>query len=114
MRSRRGVFVAYGRVVYQTLTRFWSAMGYVALSAWLLARGAGVPALVGAFVAMEYGVAVVYFLLINRNIVRLRPRFRWTLARRLVRELKAFTASSLIAALFARPEIVSSPDGQRA
>jgi O-antigen/teichoic acid export membrane protein len=103
---QEGVFVAYGRVAYQTLTRFWSAMGYVALSAWLLARGAEVPALVWTFVAMEYGVAVVYFVLINRNIVRLRPRFRWSLARRLVRELKAFTASSLIAALFARPEVV--------
>jgi O-antigen/teichoic acid export membrane protein len=103
---QEGVFVAYGRVVYQTLTRFWSAMGYVGLSAWLLARGADVPDLVAAFVVMEYGVALVYFVLINRNIVRLRPQFRWRLARRLLGELKAFAASSLIAALFARPEVV--------
>jgi O-antigen/teichoic acid export membrane protein len=103
---QEGVFVAHGRVAYQTLTRFWSASGYVALSAWMLAHGADVASLVRAFVAMEYGVTVVYLVLIHRNIARLRPVFGWTLARRLAGELKAFTASSVIASLFARPEIV--------
>ncbi|HWH96183.1 MAG TPA: oligosaccharide flippase family protein [Baekduia sp.] len=103
---QEGVFVAHGRVAFQTLTRFWSSMAYVALAAWMLARGAEVVALLTAFVALEYGVAVVYFIIINRAIARLRSRLRWSLARRLMREMKAFTGSSLIAALFARPEVV--------
>jgi O-antigen/teichoic acid export membrane protein len=103
---QEGVFVAYGRVVYQTMTRFWSAAGYVGLSAWMLAHGAGVPSLVRAFVFMEYAVAVVYFLLINRKIVRLRLSFHWPLAKRLLGELRAFVASSMLAAVFARPEVV--------
>jgi O-antigen/teichoic acid export membrane protein len=103
---QEGVFVAYGKVAYQTLTRFWSATFYVVLSAWMLANGAGVSSLVQSFVALEYAVAVAYFILINRNIVRLRPAFRPVLARRLVHELRAFVASSMLAALFARPEVV--------
>ncbi len=103
---QEGVFVAHGRVAYQTLTRLWSSSGYVALSAWMLAHGADVASLVRAFVAIEYGVTVVYLVLIHRKIATLRPAFHWPLARRLIVELKAYTASSLIAALFARPEIV--------
>jgi O-antigen/teichoic acid export membrane protein len=103
---QEGVFVARGRVAFQTMTRFWSSMAYVAAAAWMLAHGAEVVPLLWAFVALEYGVAAVYFALINRYIVRLRPTFRWRLATRLMREMKAFTGSSLIAALFARPEIV--------
>jgi O-antigen/teichoic acid export membrane protein len=93
-------------VVFQTMTRFWSSMTYVALSAVLLAHGAGVQALLIAFVALEYGVAIVYFIIINHRIVRLRARLRWSEATRLVGEMKAFTGSSLIAALFSRPEVI--------
>jgi O-antigen/teichoic acid export membrane protein len=103
---QEGVFVAHARVVFQTLTRFWSSMAYVAAAAWMLAHGSGVAALLWAFVAMEYLVAVVYFILISRYITALRAPFRWSLVRRLVREMRAFTGSSLIAALFARPEVV--------
>jgi O-antigen/teichoic acid export membrane protein len=103
---QEGVFVAHGRVVYQTFTRFWSSMTYVALAAWMLAHGAGVASLLAVFVALEYLVAIVYFIIINQAIVRLRARVRWSLMVRLTREIKAFAGSSLIAALFARPEII--------
>lgn len=103
---QEGVFVAHGRVVFQTMTRLWSSMAYVALAAWMLAHGAGVTGLLAAFVAVEYGVAIVYFFIINHAITRLRAPLRWSLATRLVREMKAFTGSSLIAALFARPEVI--------
>jgi O-antigen/teichoic acid export membrane protein len=103
---QEGVFVAHGRVVYQTMTRLWSSMAYVALAAWMLAHGAGVASLLAVFVALEYAVAIVYFIIINHAIVRLRARLRWSLAVRLVREIKAFAGSSLIAALFARPEVI--------
>jgi O-antigen/teichoic acid export membrane protein len=72
----------------------------------MLTHGAGVTSLLAAFVALEYVVAIVYFIIINRAIVRLRAALEWSLAVRLIREIKAFTGSSLIAALFARPEII--------
>jgi O-antigen/teichoic acid export membrane protein len=103
---QEGVFIAYSRVVYQTMTRVWTASAYVLASAWMLAEGAGVPALLWVFVGAEYAVTVVYFVLINRRIVRLRVRLQWRLATRLAREIRAFAASSALAALFARPEIV--------
>jgi O-antigen/teichoic acid export membrane protein len=103
---QEGVFVAHGRVVFQTVTRFWSSMAYVALAAWMLAHGAGVTSLLAVFVALEYAVAIVYFLIINRAIVRLRAALSWSLAVRLTRQIKAFAGSSLIAALFARPEVI--------
>jgi O-antigen/teichoic acid export membrane protein len=103
---QEGVFVAYGRVAFQTMTRFWSAAAYVVAAAWMLAHDAGVPALLAVFVGLEYAVAVVYFIIINHAIVRLRSSLRWSLATRLVREMKAFSGSSLIAALFARPEVI--------
>lgn len=103
---QEAVFIAHGRVAFETLTRLVSSIAYVLLAAWLLAQGHGVPALLRAFVAIEYAVAVVYFVLISRYIVRLRPRFDWRLAVRLLGEMKAFAASSALAALFARPEII--------
>lgn len=103
---QEGVFVAYGRVVFQTVTRLWSSVTYVAAAAWMLAHGADVPELLLVFVVLEYCVALIYFVIINRWITRLRTSLRWSLATRLVREMKAFTGSSLIAALFSRPEII--------
>jgi O-antigen/teichoic acid export membrane protein len=88
------------------MVRFWSSIAYVAAAAWMLGHGYDVPALLRVFVAMEYAVAIAYFLIINHRITRLRPPFRWSLAVSLVRDMRAFTGSSLIAALFARPEVV--------
>lgn len=103
---QEAVFLAYGRVAFETLTRVVSSTTYVLLVVWLLGQGYGVPALLRTFVAIEYAVAIVYFILISRYIVRLRPQFHWRLAARLVREMKAFAASSALAGLFSRPEII--------
>ena len=103
---QEGVFVAHGRVAFQTLTRLIAATTYVGLAAWLLARGHGVIDILRVFVAIEAAVCVVYFVLINRFIARLRPAFSPRLAVRLVKEVRMFAASSAIAAIFARPEVV--------
>jgi O-antigen/teichoic acid export membrane protein len=103
---QEGVFVAHGRVAFETLTRLVAALSYIGLSAWMLAHDHGVVDLLRAFVAIEAVVCVTYFVLINRFIARLRPRFHPRLALRLVKEVRYFAASSAIAAVFARPEVV--------
>src|SRR4029078_8577071 len=69
--------------------------------------GSGVVDLLGVFVAIEACVCVVYFVLINAFIARLWVRLRPRLAWQLVKEVKLFAASSAIAALFSRPEVVA-------
>lgn len=103
---QEAVFLAYGRVEFETLATFVSSVFYIAIGVILLARGHGVPALMWTYVALEYAVTLAYFVLISRYIVRLRFSFRPALAVRLMGEMKAFTASSALAALFARPEVV--------
>jgi O-antigen/teichoic acid export membrane protein len=51
-------------------------------------------------------VAIVYFFIINLKISRLKPQFSWSLARHIIHDIRAFAASSIVAALFTRPEIV--------
>jgi len=103
---QEAVFVAHGRTELEAVTIFVTTSAYVGLSVWLLQTGHGVPSLVSAYVAVQFLVTVIYFLLITRYIARLRFEFRWPLARRLVGELKSFAGSSLLAAFFARPEII--------
>lgn len=103
---QEAVFVAHGRVAFQTLTRLVMSSVYVIATAWLLRQGRGVPAVLTALLAVECAVAVIYFVLISRFIARLRLRFDWSLALRLIRGIKWFAASSALAALFARPEIL--------
>jgi O-antigen/teichoic acid export membrane protein len=59
-----------------------------------------------AYVVLEYAVTIAYYPLIARYIAPLRFEFHWTLAKKLAIEIKAFTASSAIAALFSRPEVI--------
>jgi O-antigen/teichoic acid export membrane protein len=103
---QEAVFVAHGRVEFETLTTFVSSIVLIGLSLTLVAHGHGVVTLVLVFVCIEYVVTVVYFLLINRYIARLRFEFRRSIAGEILREMRAFAGSSLIAGLFARPEIV--------
>ncbi len=100
------MFVAYGKVAYETFTRLIASCTYVAIAAWMLAGGADVVDLLRVFVAIEACVCLVYFVLINAFIARLWVRLSAQLAWQLVKEVRLFAASSAIAALFSRPEIV--------
>ena len=103
---QEAVFIAHGRVRYETWTRLVSSTVYVGSAAVLLHRGAPVHHLLTALVVIEYVVALTYFALITRCIARLRLRFRRSLAVQLVSDMRWFTASTALAALFARPEII--------
>lgn len=103
---QEAVFVSHGRLGFQAVTRFVTSMGFVIAATVLLREGYGVPAILGALVVSEYVVAIVYFMLISRFIAKLRPAFDRAFASRIVREIRAFAASSALGALFARPEVV--------
>jgi O-antigen/teichoic acid export membrane protein len=103
---QEAVFVAHQRVEFETATTLFASATTVGVSVYLLASGHGVGSLIGTFVAVEYAVTLVYFVLINRYIVRLRLVLRRSFALRLVREIRAFAAMSLLAGVFARPEVI--------
>jgi O-antigen/teichoic acid export membrane protein len=103
---QEAVFIAYQRTHFETVTTLVSSSLLIATSVMLLKTGHGVVPLVVTFVAIEYAVTTVYFVIINRLIVRLRLSFQWRVATEVLHEIKAFAGSSLIAGLFARPEII--------
>jgi O-antigen/teichoic acid export membrane protein len=103
---QEAVFIAHQRVEFETITTFVSSSALVALSFALVEGGHGVVSVVFAFVVLEYAVTFVYFVLISRYIARLRFEFHWELAKEILREMKTFAGSSIVAGIFARPEIV--------
>jgi O-antigen/teichoic acid export membrane protein len=103
---QEAAFVAYGRTEFEAVATLIQSTLYVLVGAYLLHAGYDIPALMAAYVILEYAVTIVYFPLIARYIAPLRLRFQWALAKKLAIEIKAFTASSAIAALFSRPEVI--------
>ena len=103
---QEAAFVAHGRVELETVTTLVASTLNVAVCLLLLHEGASVVALLATFVAIEYAVTAVYFVLIQLYIVRLRLRVDLGLALTLARDSRSFAGSSLVAALFARPEVV--------
>jgi O-antigen/teichoic acid export membrane protein len=103
---QEAAFIVHERTEFETVTTLVSSTAYVVISVLLLSSGHGVESIVLAFVALEFLVTGVYFVLISRAIAKLHWRFDGALARRLVGEIKSFTASSALGALFSRPEII--------
>jgi O-antigen/teichoic acid export membrane protein len=103
---QEAAFVAHGRVELETLTTFAGSCLNIVVAVVLVLTDQPVTYFVAAYVVIEYLVTATYYVLINRYVARLPLRFQPRLAWRLVLEIKAFTASSLLAALFSRPEIV--------
>jgi len=103
---QEAAFVAHGRTELQTVTTFVTTTTYLGLSVWLLGSGHGVTSLITTYVVIQYVITAIYFVLIRRSISRLPLQFQWSVARRLVSELKSFAGSSTLAAFLARPEIL--------
>jgi O-antigen/teichoic acid export membrane protein len=103
---QEAVFVAHQRVELVTGVTLVASLATVAASFSLLALGHGVVSLLVAFAAIQWGIALVYLGLIDRAIARVRLEFDRSFARRFIREVKAFAASSVLAGMFSRPEIV--------
>ena len=103
---QEAAFVAHQRVELETLTTLVASLVLVVASTILLVQGHGVVSLLVAFVVVEFVVTLVYFHLINRKICALHWEFQWERARALIREIRAFAGSSLIAGFCARPEVI--------
>jgi O-antigen/teichoic acid export membrane protein len=103
---QHATFVAHQRVEFVMYTRFVATIVNVGLSVLLLIQGYGVVSLLIAFVVVEYLVMFFFFFFINRYITRLRWEFEFSFARKLVWEMRTFAALSILAALFAQPEVI--------
>jgi polysaccharide transporter, PST family len=103
---QEAAFLVHRRMEFETVATFINALLYIGVGAALLFTHHPVSSVIVAYVILEYIVTIVYFVLISRFIARLRIAFKRSVAWRMVRDMKAFTASSLLQALFLRPEIV--------
>jgi O-antigen/teichoic acid export membrane protein len=103
---QEGVFIAFQRTYIQTIITFGTSLVNLGASIALLAAGYGVIPVLGVYVAVQYLMAIAFFVAINVWLTRVRARFRIATARRLLGQMKAFIGSSALGALFARPEIV--------
>jgi len=103
---QRAVFIAHQRVEFVTYTTLVSKILSVSASLWLLACGYGVVGLVVVFVIEQYLVVICYFYLINRFITPLHWEFELSFGLTLIREVKTFAALSILAGLFAQPEVI--------
>ena len=93
---QEGTFVAHGRTELQAIATLVGNLAFVVAGTYLLARGHGVQAVLQVFVALQWATALAYHFLIARHIAASTWRFEWTLARRLIGEVKVFTASSVL------------------
>lgn len=100
------VFVAHQRVEFVMYTRFVGTLVNVGLSLFLLVQGYGVVSLLIVFVVVEYLVMLCFFFFTSRYITALRWEFELSFARKLVWEMRTFAALSMLAALFAQPEVI--------
>ncbi len=98
--------MAHGRVELETRTTLVKSVINVVACIVLINQGYSIVAVITAYVVTEYLVTIAYYVQITRAISRLPLAFDYRLAGRLFWEMKAFTGSSVVAALFSRPEII--------
>jgi O-antigen/teichoic acid export membrane protein len=103
---QEAVFIAHQRVYLQTVAGMVTAIANVAGGVYLIESGHGVISLLVLFVALEYAVTALYFGIIGRRIAPLSWEWDWSFVRSFVREVRPFAGTSLVAALFSRPEII--------
>ena len=103
---QEAVFIAYQKVEFITYSTAISALVYVSLALYCLWRGYGVVSLVASFAIVQYVVVLVYFLFLDRYVTRLRCKLSFHFMLEMIRGIKVFAGSSLIAAVAARPEIM--------
>jgi O-antigen/teichoic acid export membrane protein len=103
---QRGVFLAYRRTEFEVAVTFVGGVLNVGASAALLAGGYGVESVLVAFVLVQYLSTATYYVLVRRYIVPIRWAFERATARHVLREIRPFAGSSIVAAAFSRPEVI--------
>jgi O-antigen/teichoic acid export membrane protein len=103
---QEAVFVAHQRLEFEAAVTFVSSTLYVVAGSILLYTGHGVVALLGLYVAIQFVDTVLYYFLINRYVGRLSWTFDLHFTRNLLREMRPFAGTSVLSAVFARPEVL--------
>jgi O-antigen/teichoic acid export membrane protein len=103
---QEGVFVAHQRVEFVTLTTTIATLLNIGVSLYLLLTGYGIVSLLVAFVISQCAITVCYLFLIHRFISPLHWEFDFHFALDLAHEIKTFAAVAILAAFFARPEVI--------
>jgi O-antigen/teichoic acid export membrane protein len=103
---QEAVLVAHQRLEFLGWISCAAAGLNIGASLFLLASGHGVISLLSVFVAIQCLVAVSYLGVIHKRVASLQWEFRWSFAHDLLRDVKPFAASSVLAGLFTRPEII--------
>jgi O-antigen/teichoic acid export membrane protein len=103
---QEAVFVAVQRVEFIAYSSLLAGFVQVALALVLLRQGAGVVAMVALFAGIQCLIALAYFWFLRQYLRgvawKVDVKFAWGL----LRQMRAFIGSSVLAALFARPEIL--------
>jgi O-antigen/teichoic acid export membrane protein len=103
---QEGVLIAYQKAEFLAYSSAIAAVVNVATTLYLLRHGFGVVSILAAFVLVQFVVTGFYFLTIIRSLVTLRWEFSFTFARKMLREMKAFTGSAVVQGLLSRPELI--------
>jgi O-antigen/teichoic acid export membrane protein len=102
----RSVFVAHQRVVFITYTVAVAAIINIVVSWWMLTAGYSVAVLLLAFVIGQTVVMLLGLAVIHTRIAPLRLKLSWPYSKIILREIRTFAVLSLLAAVFAQPEIL--------
>ena len=103
---QEAVFIAHQQVRFQTYVTTCGSLVNVVVGLYLLKSGHGLVSLFVLFVAIQYVVTLVYFVIINRKIARVRPELDRRFATGFLRDVAPFAGTSFLAAFFSRPEII--------
>lgn len=102
----RAVFVAHRRVAVDAFANIGASLALV-LSGWYLLRGGvGVVGLIAAYVATRVVITLVSFAVIHRSVAPIVLAFDPEFARSMLRGLRPFAGSTVVGALFSRPEVL--------
>jgi O-antigen/teichoic acid export membrane protein len=103
---QEAVFIAHQRVHFQTLVTAATSLANLGAGVLLITTGHGIVSLFVLFVVLEYVVTGVYFVLIGWRISPISLFWDTRFAKTFLRETRPFAGTSVVAALFARPEII--------
>ncbi len=103
---QEAVLIAHQRAEFMAYASLVKSIVNISISLYLLYHGYGIISLLIAFVIIQYIVMFVYFIFINVYISHLHWIWDLKFAISLLRQQKTFAASSILAGLFARPEVI--------
>jgi O-antigen/teichoic acid export membrane protein len=103
---QEAVFLAHQRAEFIIYSTIPAAIFNLVASLSLLHQGYGIVSIVLVFTLTQYVTAVLYLLFLSRRVCRLSCHFDIRFAWTLLGQVKAFSGSSILGGLLARPEVM--------